>query len=122
MKGSVTIKIFLEYIIVFIIVWLINYFIYGKNRLKYNKKALPTELLYLKKTYKINIEKKDYKSFVYIYTTINSFIITTVYIIIMYLLNNWILRGIIGIILLILLLIICYGLLGRYYIKKEGRK
>lgn len=99
-----------------------NYFIFIKNKLKYNKKNTPTELLYLKKIYNIDIKKINYKNFVYTYTLINSFIISTLYIVLMYLLDNWILRIIIGIILLILMIIICYGFLGRYYLKKEGRK
>ena len=122
LKGCDIIKILLEYIIVFIIIWLMNYFLLVKNKLKYKKKEVPTELLYLKKIYKINIKKINYKSFVYTYTIINSFIISTIYIILMYLLDNWILRIIIGVILLVLLIIICYGLLGRYYLKKEGRE
>ena len=115
-------SIVLEYLIVFALIWVMNYFIFIKGRLKYNKKEVPTELLYLKKIYKINLKKINYKNFVYTYTTINTFIITTIYIILIYLLNSWILRIIIGIILLILLMIICYGLLARYYLKKEGNK
>ena len=114
-------EIILEYIIVFIFLWLMNYSLFIKTKTKYNKKNIPPELLYLKKIYHINIKKMNYKKFVYTYTLINSFIISTVYIILMYLLNNWIIRIILGIILLILLTIICYGLLGRYYLKKEGK-
>ena len=121
MKGCDIIKIILEYIIVFAFVLTLNYFSFIKNKLKYNKKEVPTELLYLKKIYKVNIKKINYKKFVYTYTTINSFIIATIYIILIYLLDNWILRIIIGIILLLLMIIICYGLLGRYYLKKEGK-
>ena len=36
--------------------------------------------------------------------------------------ENWVLRIIFGIVLLILMTIICYGLLGRYYLWKEGRE
>ena len=116
------INILLEYIFVFIIIGAINYFLFAKPKLNYEKKNKPTELLYLKKIYKINIKKINYKNFVYTYTLINTFIISTLYIILMYLLNNIILRIIIGIILLILMMIICYGLLGRYYLWKEGKK
>ena len=118
-KGVINI-IILEYILTLIIVFIINYIFFVKGKLKYNKKKIPTELLYLQKIYKVNIKKINYKNFVYTYTIINSFIITTIYIILMYLLNNWLLRIIIGLILLILLIIICYGLLARYYLKKEG--
>ncbi len=115
-------SVLLEYIIVFIIIYIINYFIHIKNHTKYKKDRIPTELLYLKKIYNININKNNYKHFVYVYSITNTFIITTIYIILIYLVNGWILRIILGVILLILLIIICYGLLGRYYSKKEGKK
>ena len=114
-------NIYLEYIIVFILIYIFYYFSIIKNYSKYDKKNLPVELLYLKKIYKININKEQYKSFLTTYSIINTFIITTIYIILMYLLNNWLLRILIGIVLLLLLIIICYGLLARYYLKKEGR-
>ena len=112
-------NIVLEYFIVFIGVLIINYFINKFNKNNLPKKTLTPELLYLKKIYKINIKEKDRDKFSKVVIFINSFIITTIYIILMYLLNNWILRIIIGIILLILMIIICYGILGRYYRKKE---
>ena len=112
-------NILLEYLIVFIGVLIINYFINKFNKNNLPKKALTPELIYLKRIYKINIKEKDRDNFFKVVIFINSFIITTIYIILMYLLNNWILRIIIGIILLILMIIICYGLLGRYYRKKE---
>lgn len=115
-------RIVLEYIIVFIIIYIINYFINIRNHTKYKKNKIPTELLYLKKIYNIDINKDNYKNLVYVYSITNTFIITTIYIILIYLVSGWILRLILGIILLILMIIICYGLLGRYYSKKEGRK
>lgn len=118
-QGSDIMNILLEYIIVFIGVLIINYFINKFNKNNFDKKVLTPELLYLKKIYKINIKEKDRDSFERQVIVVNSFIITTIYIILMYLLDNWILRIIIGIVLLILMIIICYGLLGRYYRKKE---
>lgn len=115
-------NILLEYVIVFISVWIIHYFMFVKSKKKYNKKKIPTELLYLQIVYHINPKSINYQSFVYIYSFINTFIISTIYIILMYLLSNWILRVIFGIVLLILMIIICYGILGRYYLKKEGNK
>ena len=112
-------NILLEYLIVFIGVLIINYYFNKFNRINLDKKTLTPELLYLKKIYKVNIRENDKNSFYRTIIVINSFIITTIYIILMYLLNNWILRIIIGIILLILMIIICYGILGRYYRKKE---
>lgn len=114
-------KIFLEYIIVYIIIYLFYYYGIIKHIKKYDRKNLPVELLYLKKIYKVSVREEDYNSFVHVYSFINTFIITTIYIILMYLLTNWVARIIIGIVLLLLMIIICYGLLARYYIWKEGR-
>ena len=113
-------NIFIEYVIVFLFVLFINYITLVGNRLKYKKKNVPPELIYLKKIYNINLKKINYKNFVYIYSFVNTFIISTIYIIIMYLINNWILKIIIGIVLLLLLTVICYGIMGRYYLWKEG--
>ena len=111
-------NVMLEYIIVFVGVLVINIFVSKFNRNNLGD-ALSPELIYLKKIYKISINKinRDKVSNVVIVT--NTFIISTIYIILMYLLTNWILRGVIGLILLILLIIICYGLIGRYYRKRD---
>lgn len=114
-------NIVLEYIIIFILIFIVNYMMHIRNHTKYQKNKLPTELLYLKKIYNINITNDNYKHFVYVYSVTNTFIITTIYIILMYLVQGWVLRIILGVILLILMIIICYGLLGRYYSKKEGK-
>ena len=110
----------LEYVVVFMIIFIINYFLFIRKKTKLNKKKVPIELNYLIIIYKIDVKKINYKKFVWIYNLINTFIITTIYILIVYLLDNLILQIIIGMILLVLLIIICYGLLGRYYQKKEG--
>ena len=114
-------RILLEYIIVFIVVYIIDYIMIVNPNKKYNSKKLLPELIYLKKIYKIEIKKEDYLYFLYITSFINTLIITTIYIIIIYLVKNLILKFVIGLILLVLMTIICYGLLGRYYIWKEGR-
>ena len=108
-------------IIVFIVLFVLHYILFVRKNKKYDKNKVPLELLYLVKIYNLNIKKINYRKFVWIYSLINTFIITTVYIIITYLLESLILQIIIGVILLILFIIICYGILGRYYMKKEGK-
>lgn len=112
---------FFEYIVVFIILYIFYYFVVIKNYKKYDNKKFPIELMYLKKVYKIDITKDIYKNLICIYPLINTFIITTIYIILIYLLDSLLIRIIIGIILLTLMIIICYGLLARYYLWKEGK-
>lgn len=114
-------NIVLEYVVVFIGVFIFNYFATKVSSKRLSKDQVPTEVLYLKKVYKVTIPKKSYPKFMIICSLINTFIISTIYIIIMYLVNHIILRIVIGVILLILMIIICYGFLAKYYLWKEGR-
>lgn len=119
MQMEYLLKIALEYIIVFTIIFILNYFLFIRKKVKLNKNKVPMELNYLIALYNIDIKKINYKKFVYTYSLINTFIVATIYIIIVYLVKSLIWQIIIGIILLALLIIICYGLLGRYYRKRS---
>lgn len=83
---------------------------------------MPLELIYLSGIYGIDPKKINFRRFQYAYSLINSFIITTTYMLVIYLVKHMILKVIIGIAILVLLIIICYGLLGRYYIYKEDKE
>ena len=82
---------------------------------------MPLELIYLSGIYGINPKSINFRKFQYAYSLINSFIITTTYLLVIYLIKTMIMKVIIGIVLLILLIIICYGLLGRYYLYQEEK-
>lgn len=118
-KGCDDLAILFEYFVVFVAVFIMNYFMFIRGKKEYNKNKIPTELLYLKKVYHVNVSKIDYGKFVVIYSLINTFIIATIYIIIMYLVDTMIFKLIIGAILLVLMIIICYGFLAKYYLWKE---
>ena len=120
MLSNGIIGIILEYLIVFIIILIISYFVYVRNKKKLNKNKAPIELCYLVNMYRLDIKKINYKNFLWIYSFINTFIVSTIYIIVVYLVDGFLWQIIIGMVLLVLLIIICYGLLGRYYQKKEG--
>lgn len=120
MLKSGLIGVVLEYLIVFIIIFIINYFLYIRKKKRLNKNKVPVELYYLVSMYKLDIKKIKYKKFLWTYSFINTFIVSTIYIIVVYLVKGFVFQLIVGVILLILLIIICYGLLGRYYQKKEG--
>lgn len=118
-KGCDGLSILFEYFVVFVAVFIMNYFMFIRGKKEYNKNKIPTELLYLKKVYHVDVSKIDYGKFVVTYSLINTFIIATIYIIIMYLVDTMIFKLIIGAILLILMIIICYGFLAKYYLWKE---
>lgn len=114
-------NILLEYIIAYILVYILYFFIFVRKKTKYDKNKVPVEFYYLVSLYKLNQKKINYKKFIYASSFINTFIIVTTYIIISRLLDKWVWQLIVGIVIIILLIIICYGLLGRYY-QKRGKK
>ncbi len=111
----------IEYIVVFIGIFLFNYFYFVRKNKKLKKDAMPLELTYLTGLYGIDPKRINFRSFQYIYSFMNAFIIATTYILVTYLIKYMLLKVIIGIVILILLIIICYGILGRYYIYKEDK-
>ena len=111
-----------EYFIMFIILYVINYLILIGSKKRFKKNRSISLLYYLKKVYSISISKDTYGKFIWLFALINTFIIDTSYIVIIYLLNNLILRFVFGIIILILLTVICYGIFARLFLMKEGNK
>ena len=111
-------RILLEYLLVFLVIGICYYMFFAKKRKKYSKKDICVELYYLVNVYGINPKKIDFKKFNIACSIINAFIISSVYIVVLYLVNNIVFQIIIGIVLLLLLIIICYGVLARIYIKK----
>ena len=88
MLKSGVIGIILEYLIVFIIIFIINYFLYIRKKKRLNKNKVPVELYYLVSMYKLDIKKIKYKKFLWIYSFINTFIVSTIYIIVVYLVED----------------------------------
>ena len=120
--NNIYIQILIETIIIFIAIFLFNYFIFVRKNKKLKKNEMPLELIYLANIYGIDPKKLKYRKFQYTYSLINSFIITTTYLAVIYLIKTMIMKVIIGIVLLVLLIIICYGLLGRYYLYQEEKQ
>ena len=114
---NILLEFFISYIVVFILYWLL----FVRKKTKYNKNKVPVEYYYLISLYRLDQKKINYKKFVYTSALINTFIIVFTYIIISRLLNKWIWQLLVGIVIIILLIIICYGLLGRIY-QKKGMK
>lgn len=110
----------LEYIISYALVFLLYYLIFIRKKTKYNKNKVPVEYYYLVSLYGLRQKDIDYKKFMYISGLVNTFIIVTTYIVVSKLLNKWFIQLLCGIVIIILLIIICYGILGRYYQKKQN--
>lgn len=112
-------NIMLEYIISYALVFLLYYLLFIRKKTKYNKNKVPIEYYYVISLYGLKEKDIDYKKFMYMTLFVNTFIIVTTYIIVFKLLDNWIWMFICGIVIIILLIVICYGIIGRYYQKKQ---
>ena len=112
-------NIILEYIIFYALVFLLYYLLFIRKKTKYNKNKVPVEYYYVISLYGLKEKDIDYKKFMYMTLFVNTFIIVTTYIIVFKLLDNWIWMVICGIVIIILLIVICYGIIGRYYQKKQ---
>lgn len=120
MKGIL--DILLEFVIVYAFVFILYFLLFVMKKTRYNKNMVPVEFYYLVSIYKIDKKKINYKKFIYATAFINSFIIVFTYMIISKLLHKWIWQLLLGIVIIALLIVICYGLLGRYYQKKGMKK
>ena len=120
--NNIYIQVLIETSIIFTMVFLFNYFIFVRKNKKLKKDEMPLELIYLSHIYGINPKKINFRKFQYAYSLLNSFIITSTYLAVIYLIKTMIMKVIIGIVLLVLLIIVCYGLLGRYYLYLEDKE
>lgn len=112
-------QILYEFIIVYFILFIAYYLLLGLKYHKYDKNKLPMEITYLKSLYKVEINKDNYHKYHLICIIVNSLIMTIIYMIISKLIKGFIWQLLVGFILLMLLIIIAYGLLGRIYGKKD---
>lgn len=119
MKGIL--DILLDFIVSYVLIFILYYFFFIRKKTKYNKKKIPVEYYYLVRVYALDEKKINYKRFVYVMGFINTFIISFVYVIVFHLLNGFVWQLLCGIVLIILLIVIMYGILGRYY-QKRGKK
>ena len=114
-------NILLDFIISYTLIFILYYFFFVFKKTKYNKKKVPVEYYYLVRVYGLDEKKINYKKFLYTSAIINTFIIALTYVIVFHLLDNWLWQLLCSIILIILLIIIMYGILGRHY-QKRGKK
>ena len=114
-------SILIDFIVSYVLVFFFYYLLFVRKKTTYNKKKVPVEYYYLVRVYALNEKDINYKKFIYTSAFINTFIIVVTYLVVFHLLSKWLWQLICGIVIIVLLIIIFYGLLGRYY-QKRGKK
>lgn len=108
----------MKYVIIFLIAFTIVYLFYlftvvlQTKRMEKFKKS--NQIMYFVKRYKVDVEKLNMKKFTNLLGLTNAFIIATAFMA-MYLVENYILQFLLGLIVLIPLMLICYHLIGKRY-------
>lgn len=108
------------FIIIYLIIFLTYRFIFlrKKKNKKKKKEKLPVEINYLVGKYKIDLKKIDYNKLLTLIALISSLDIT-ILVFIFTVIDNSIIAIISVIVLVIPIILISYGFLGKYY-KKKG--
>jgi len=106
------------FLIAFIIIYLFYLLTVILQKKKYDKFKTSNQVMYFVNKYKLNVNKIDIKKFINIISLTNSFIIALVFAIVIKIESN-ILMLLIGLIILIPLMLICYHFIGKYLQKEE---
>ena len=112
----------MEYIICFLIAFIIVYLFYlftvVLQKKRYDKFKNSNQVMYFVNKYKLNVNKIDIKKFIHIISLTNSFIIALSFAVIIKI-ENTLLSLLIGLIVLLPLMLICYHFIGTYLKKEE---
>lgn len=105
------------FILWFLLVYLVYYLVVISKKKKLNKLVKSTECVYLEKKYHINVSKIPVKTLANQLALTNAFIISSTVFLVNFV-NGWILKFGCCIFVLIILIFICYHILGKYYQRK----
>lgn len=110
----------ITYVVAFIIVYLV-YLLFVVNRKKVSQKLKKSlEVRFLINRYHIDIENIDIRKLANKIALCNSFIISTTFIIVLFV-KNFILKMLLGFAVLFPIILISYHILAKSLLKKEGK-
>ena len=115
------VKVLIEFVVSFIIVYLFYYFFIIK-KCKKNKKIVPAEVNIILSLYKIDPDKIDLYQMIKVVSIVTTFIIALIITIISVFFNNTIIIIIFGTLISVLIAIIIYRIIGKHYEKISMKK
>ena len=114
-------KVLIEFIATFAIIYIIYYLVVIR-KCKKNNKIVPSEVNLILSFYKIDIKKIDLYQMIKVVSFVTTLIISIIITAIGIFFNSTIIILIFGALISILVAIICYRIIGRYYEKKSNEK
>lgn len=108
---------FIIYLISFAIIYLFYLATVIMQKSKIEKFKKSNQVMFFVKRFNLDLNKINITKFMNVIALSNAFIISTAFMT-TYLVKNFVLQLLVGFLTLIPLLVICYSLIGKYYIKK----
>ncbi len=106
------------FLICFVIVYLVYYLVIVSRKKGLEAFKTGKQLLFFKNAYKLDIENLNHKKFANSLSLVNAFIIA-ITVTLLEFFDSLIIKLVVGFVILIPLILICYYILGRVYKKKE---
>ena len=113
-------KVLIEFLITFVIVYLFYYF-FIIRKCKKNKKIVPTEVSLILSIYKIDTKKINLYQMVKLVSLVTTIVISIIITIISKFFDNTIILLIFGTLISVLVAIIFYRIIGKYYEKISNK-
>ena len=113
-------KVLIEFVITFLVIYVIYYFLVIKKCK--NKKVVPSEVNLILSFYKIDLKKIDSYQMVKVVSLVTTMVLSVIITLISVFFDNTIIILVFGTLLSILVAIICYRIIGRYYEKQSMKK
>lgn len=107
-------------LITFVLVFVLYYGTVISRKKKLSKYRNSTEIKLLEFKYKVNIDGLDLKKLGLTLSLVNAFIMALTVFIVINITNNVIYQLLLGFVTLIVLIIVVYSFVGKYFKKKEG--
>lgn len=107
-----------SFLISFIVIYLFYLFTVILQSKKYEKFKSSNQVMFFVKKYKLNINKLNIKKFIKIISFTNSFVIALTFTIAT-IMDNYLYILLVGIIIIIPLMLLCYHFVGSYLKKEE---
>ena len=111
--------IFIEFSIIFLVIYLLYYF-FSIKKCKKNRRFIPVEVNLILAKYKIDIKKINLYQMIKVVCLVTSLILALSITIMNYLSKSIIISLLIGVCLSVVLAFIIYGFIGNYYKRKSG--
>ena len=114
------VRVLIEFLITFIVIYLFYYF-FIIRKCKKNKKIVPVEVNLILLIYKIDIKKINLYQMIKIVSLATTLVISIIITIISKFFNSTIILLLFGSLISVLVAIILYQIIGRYYLKKSQK-